>query len=91
MSVTHLPSDPAARPQPPRVAFAVTRKVGTAVVRNRLRRQVRAHLAARQRSGRSLPPGAYLVALRPGAADHDSDRLLADLDRCLDRVSGQAS
>ena len=61
MSVTYLAATAPTVAVPPRVAFAVPRKVGTAVVRNRLRRQVRAHLGA---SGADLAPGAYLVALR---------------------------
>jgi len=43
-----------------RVAFAVGRRVGPAVVRNRVRRRLRA--AARELD---LPPGAYLVAAAP--------------------------
>ena len=39
-----LAPSPLTGDEPPRVAFAVSRKVGTAVVRNRLRRQVRAYL-----------------------------------------------
>lgn len=88
MSVTHLPaSDPTAA-DPPRIAFAVPRKVGTAVVRNRLRRQVRAHLDLRQGSEQAIPSGAYLVALAPGAADQAPETVLADLDRCLDKLVG---
>lgn len=87
MAVTHLPASGSAVADPPRLAFAVPRKVGTAVVRNRLRRQARAHLARRQASPEGLAPGAYLVALAPGAADEDTATLLADLDRCLDRVT----
>jgi len=85
VSVTYLAATAPTVAVPPRVAFAVPRKVGTAVVRNRLRRQVRAHLGA---SGADLAPGAYLVALRPGAAESGRDELLADLDRCLQRLSG---
>jgi ribonuclease P protein component len=45
-----------------RVAFAVGRRVGPAVVRNRVRRRLRA--AVRELD---VPPGAYLVAASPGA------------------------
>jgi len=51
---------------PPRVAFAVGRKVGGAVVRNRLRRRLRAILAE---LATSLRPGAYLISAAPAAAD----------------------
>ncbi|HUY21323.1 MAG TPA: ribonuclease P protein component [Acidimicrobiales bacterium] len=43
----------------PRVAYAVGRRVGGAVVRNRLRRRLRAVAAD---IGGTLRPGAYLVA-----------------------------
>lgn len=49
-----------------RVAFAIPRRVGPAVVRNRVRRQLRAVLD-RLRDERALPDGAYLVVVRPGA------------------------
>jgi ribonuclease P protein component len=47
-----------------RVAFAVGRQVGPAVVRNRVRRRLRA--AARELD---LGPGAYLVAAGPEAVE----------------------
>jgi len=49
-----------------RVAFAVGRRVGPAVVRNRVRRRLRA--AARELE---LSAGAYLVAVDPAAVDVD--------------------
>jgi ribonuclease P protein component len=86
VSVIHLPAP--TEVDPPRVAFAVPRKVGTAVVRNRLRRQVRSHLAGRAGADGGLAPGAYLVSLAPGAADSSPTELLVDVDRCLDRLTG---
>ena len=86
--MTYLPATATTAAEPPRIAFSIPRKVGTAVVRNRLRRQVRAHLATNVAAQGTLAPGAYLVALRPGAGDHGRDELLAELDRCLDRLSG---
>jgi len=59
MRVTWLPDADAGTP--PRVAFAVGRRVGSAVTRNRVRRQLR---AATAEIARGLPPGAYLVAYR---------------------------
>jgi ribonuclease P protein component len=58
---------PEAGATPPRVAFAVGRRVGTAVERNRVRRQLR---AAADDLAAELAPGTYLVAYRgtPGAA-----------------------
>jgi ribonuclease P protein component len=90
VSVTYLPAPATATAEPPRIAFAVPRKVGSAVVRNRLRRQVKAHLASVASEPPRLGPGAYLVAIRPGAAELDRSRLLDDVDRCLERLSGAA-
>lgn len=52
---------------PPRVAFAVGRRVGSAVARNRVRRQLR---EAASELASELAPGAYLIAYRggPGAS-----------------------
>ncbi|HEX8804243.1 MAG TPA: ribonuclease P protein component [Acidimicrobiales bacterium] len=52
---------------PPRLAFGVGRRVGSAVVRNRLRRRLRAAARELDRAG-GLAPGAYLVTVRPEAA-----------------------
>jgi len=57
--VTWVPEDDAERP--PRVAYAVGRRVGSAVARNRVRRQLRAAVAE---LAPDLHPGAYLVAYR---------------------------
>jgi ribonuclease P protein component len=53
---------PAVPGQPPALAFAIGKRVGNAVVRNRLRRRLRE--AARQLV--TLPPGTYLIRARPG-------------------------
>ena len=63
-----------------RVAYAVPRAVGTAVVRNRVRRRLRAMTAELAREG-ALPAGLYLVGARPGAealATAELRRHLAD-------------
>ena len=60
------------------VAFAVGRPVGSAVVRNRVRRQVRA-LA----QGRALPAAAYLIRIGPSAVGRSHGALAADLDAAL--------
>jgi len=53
--------------EPPRVAFSVSRSVGDAVTRNRVRRRLR---AAVREHARTLEPGtAYLVGAAPGSAD----------------------
>jgi ribonuclease P protein component len=83
--VTYL-DDPTARP--PRVAFAVPRKVGPAVVRNRLRRCIRARLAQRARDPeRGLPAGAYLVSIGASGAGLDGPAAADLVERCLDRLT----
>jgi ribonuclease P protein component len=48
---------------PPRIAFGISRNVGSAPVRNRLRRRLRVVIA---RAG--LPPGDYLFGASAAAA-----------------------
>lgn len=70
--------------QPPRVAFAVGRRVGGAVVRNRIRRRLRS--LARDTG---LPAGAYLVAVAPGAADLPYAELGSALAAAVAEVTGR--
>ena len=49
---------------PPRVAYAIGRAAGSAVVRNRLRRRLR---AAVRDLGDELGPGTYLFGAEPAA------------------------
>ena len=64
-----LASTPSSAPdgadEPPRVAFAIGKAAAGAVVRNRIRRRLRAALRGLRSEG-ALPTGAYLVAV--GAA-----------------------
>ncbi len=53
-------------PEPVRVAYAIPGAVGTAVVRNRLRRRLRARVDELRRADR-LPAGRLLIGARPGA------------------------
>ena len=66
-----------------RVGFVVSRAVGNAVVRNRVKRRLR-HAALPQLEAL----GAMLVVVRahPTAATADFPRLSADLERCLSKV-----
>lgn len=73
----------------PRVGFVVSKKVGNAVCRNRVKRRLR-HLM-RERLD-VLPRGATLVVrTNPAAADASSDELGRDLDHCLNRALERAS
>ncbi|WP_433248147.1 ribonuclease P protein component [Streptosporangium sp. CA-135522] len=70
--------------EPPLVGFVVSRAVGGAVIRNRVKRQLR-HLV-RDRLHR-LPRGSLLVVrANPPAASARSERLAAELDVALDRL-----
>ena len=64
-----------------RVAYAIGRHAGTAVRRNRLRRRLRAILAATE-----LPQGSYLVAGDAEAAAMPYDALAASVRRALEEV-----
>lgn len=63
ISMTFLPGDPS---MPPRVAYAVGKRVGPAVVRNRVRRRMRAATLAHRRG--LVPGGVYLFGAAPAAA-----------------------
>jgi ribonuclease P protein component len=80
---------PAAPQAPARVGLVVARAVGTAVVRTRVKRRLRAVAAARL----SRLPAGTLAVLRatPSSANATSAELAADVDRALDRVLGAAS
>ncbi len=56
----------AGRPGPPQVAFAVGRRVGGSVQRNRMRRRLRA--VVREHAAMLAPGSAYLVGAGPEAA-----------------------
>lgn len=69
-----------------RVAYAVGRSVGGAVQRNRVRRRLRALMAAAVDGPDQPAPGDYLVSAASGAASVGFDELGADLDRALASV-----
>ena len=69
--------------QPPRVGLVVSRGVGSAVIRNRVKRRLR-HLAAARLE--RLPAGSLVVIrANPGSAARSSAELSADLDAALAR------
>jgi ribonuclease P protein component len=79
--VVHLLLDEPAQASPARAGFVVSKAIGNAVVRNKVRRRLR-HLV-RPRLG-SLPPGSLLVVRAlPGAASASYDSIGADLDGAL--------
>lgn len=68
----------------PRVAYAIGRRVGKAVVRNRVRRRLRAAVGALG----ELAPGAYLVAAGPEAAGQSYEELREEVAQAMTYVSG---
>ncbi|MDO9174240.1 MAG: ribonuclease P protein component, partial [Actinomycetota bacterium] len=71
----------------PRVAYALGRALGPAVVRNRVRRRLRAMLQQAS-SDSGLPPGTYLFGAQPAAATRSFTELQFDLQVILRRVRG---
>lgn len=67
-----------------RVAYAINRKVGSAVVRNRIRRRLREALTELDRGPSPLERGDYLFSAERTAADLPFDELKAAL-RCVTR------
>jgi ribonuclease P protein component len=95
LSVTFLPAradrsglQPGAAGDPPRVAFAITRRFGSATDRNLIRRRLRA--AFRELAGRTpspVAPGAYLLSVRPEALTRTFVQLSQDLEQAFDRLA----
>lgn len=69
----------------PRIGFTVSKKIGNAVVRNRVRRRLRAAVSTlnptRLRSSHD-----YVVIARTGAAECAYQELVADLEQAFQRV-----
>jgi ribonuclease P protein component len=68
-----------------RFGFTVSKKVGGAVVRNRVRRRLRALVAALD-PGRLRQDFDYVLIARPGAEHRSYHDLETDLDQAIDRV-----
>jgi ribonuclease P protein component len=75
----------AAGPAGARFGFTVSKKIGSAVVRNRVRRRLRA-LAAALDPGQVRQGYDYVLIARPGAVERAYRDLKADLEQALARV-----
>lgn len=67
---------------PPRVAFAIGRRTGSAVARNRLRRRLRSMLEELD-----PPSGAYLIGAGPEAVGMHSATLRGHLSDALQQAT----
>ena len=85
VTVTWLPDD---RSAPPRVAYAIGRRVGNAVARNRLRRRLR-HVVGSLAP--TMAPGAYLVGAGPGASRLSPGELRASVSSALTALTEAAA
>ena len=70
---------------PARLGFTVSKKVGGAVERNRIRRRLRALTAALE-PGRLKPGFDYVLIARSGAITRGFADLKSDLDQAISRV-----
>jgi ribonuclease P protein component len=70
------------------VAYAVNRRVGSAVVRNRLKRRLRAIVTER---ATSLPAGTYVVRAGPGGPALGFDELRVAMNQALERATSDRS
>jgi ribonuclease P protein component len=88
VTVTFLPeTDLEARAEPPKVAFSVGRRVGRAVRRNRVRRQLRSimrELVARPHD--PVVPGTYLLGAGPGVTTLSYQQLRSTVEAALDEI-----
>jgi ribonuclease P protein component len=71
-----------------RVGYVIPRRVGTAVCRNRLRRQLREVLRQCDRQG-TLPVSRYLVICNRDATQLEYSALTSGIERALRRVSSE--
>jgi ribonuclease P protein component len=77
ITVTWVAGDPA---EPPRVAYAIGRRAGGAVVRNRIRRRLRAII---REVGAQLRPGAYLFGASAASSSLSYQDLKATVCQAL--------
>jgi ribonuclease P protein component len=83
VTVTWLPAE---APGPPRVAYAIGRQVGGAVERNRLRRRLRAIVAA---GAPNLAPGSYLVGATAEATSLGAEELQTILRQAMQAAANR--
>ena len=80
---------PGMRENHPRFGFTVTKKIGNAVVRNRIRRRLRE--AVKRAAETAAPTTDYVVVARPDALTLQFERLVTDLTTGFELLSRQGS
>jgi ribonuclease P protein component len=76
---------PALQPGPARFGFTVTKKLGNAVVRNRMRRRLREAVRLSQ-AGQARANFDYVIVARPPALDRPFADLCADFTKACARL-----
>lgn len=76
------------RESPPRVAYALGKRVGDAPTRNRLRRRLRA--VVRELENELVPGSAYLIAARPEAVRMSKTQIEVALTETFRALRGEA-
>ena len=71
---------------PPRVGFVVSKAVGNAVVRNRMKRRFRA-LVRETFPAHSIPGADHVLIGRSSGIERDYARLAAELERALAKLA----
>ena len=66
------------------MAYAIPRTVGSAVVRNRIRRRLRAIIVDLDRRMQGIPTGDYLVRVSSGASKLSYDEMKQYLTEAID-------
>ena len=81
--------DPASGPTTPQVGFVVSRAVGNAVVRNRVRRRLR-EIARQVIPGQARADLDYVLVGRQGALERDFSQMRQELVEALKRLKALA-
>ena len=79
-------AEPGADPGAPRVGFTVTKRIGTSVVRNRLKRRLRA-LAREVLAPRAAQGTDYVLIGRSGGLTRPYSDMVSDLERALRKLA----
>lgn len=70
----------------PHMGYAIGRPIGGAVVRNRLRRRLRAIISHREQD---LSPGWYLIGVSPATRNYDYAQLESSVSRLIQAIRTQ--